>query len=137
MIVEEVEIGRSGAAVADEHHAAEGQDHVFPDVGRNGIDEGDDVGDGFDHARIDFAKEAGDVEERDGLAGQVADDRDRRGEDIDKWLDRIGDILDTLDEGLEEVGEERAEVQADVFEGDVAEIEGAISGIWGSCAQIH
>src|SRR5947209_6946023 len=66
----------------------------------------DEVGDGLNHARIDFAEKSGDVEQGNGLTSQIADDRDRRGEDIDKRLERIGDILDALDERLEEVGEE-------------------------------
>src|SRR5882672_5753749 len=138
MVVEQVEVAAAATATSDQHDIAKRQDQGLTsrDIG-DGVDEGDDVGDRFDHARIDVAKESGNIEQRHRLAGQVADDRDGRGEDIDEGLERIGDFLDSLDQWPQEIGEEGAQIKTDIFESDVIEVEGAVVvGIAGA-AELH
>src|SRR6185369_409729 len=59
------------------------------------------------------------VQQGDGLAGQVGQHRDAGLDDVDDRLDRLGDLLDFLQHRSQEIGNERAEIEIDVVERDL------------------
>ena len=97
------------------------RDHQVGDVGRDAVDQLDDAHDVADQADIELVRRRDllrDVEQRDRRAGQVRDHRDRRGDGIDERLQRLGDLLHLLDDRLDVVADEAAQVEADVVELD-------------------
>ena len=114
------QVSGHAAGFVEDLEAAERDDDVR-DVGRNAVDQlyhADDVPDQADVELIRRGDLLRDVEQRDGLAGQVRDHRDRRGDDVDQRLQRLGDLLHLLDDRLDVVADEAAEVEADVVELD-------------------
>ena len=116
-------VGGVGAEIdrpLEEREVAERQDQrgiVRVDV-RDAVDERDDVGDRVDQVRVDEPGHAGEVDERDVAPGEVRDHRDRRGDDVDYRLERLGELLHLVDDRRQELGDEAAEVEADVAELD-------------------
>ena len=86
------------------------------------VDELDERGQALDERQVVAADRLHQAEQRDRrLAdqfGQIADHRDRRGERVDDRLERTGDLAHLVGDRLDELAEQRLEVEVDVVEAD-------------------
>ena len=115
----ELQIGVGRIGVVD-RKPAERDDQVV-NVGRDTVDQGDDPRDVADQADIELLRRRdrlGDVQQRDGLACQVRDHRDGRGDDVegppDKHLKRTveGVVEDRASQGEQGTANRTVEVEA-------------------------
>ena len=107
-----VEDREFAAAELEDDVAAAGDDQLVGDV--------DDLVDEFDRLhepRIDRSGGLRDVEQRRG-PGQIGNDREGCGDEVQERLDRRGVFLDFLGDRLDEIREVGAQVEADVLEAD-------------------
>ena len=77
----------------------------------------------IDEAAIDLAELHREIEHRVVAAHDVREHRDARLQRIEHGIERADDLVDLIDDGLEEIADEAAEIEARVLEADVRRLD--------------